>query len=310
MVLFAEDGIKVEVITYPELPVVNNTWTLSLIIDYSFPDDVSVIEPSFTDRFFLERILKYTRTLDTKVQTVFEYNFTLSGSGSFRIESFTVICPDSIIKTNPFNLNIHPVNEKRTHPVVRLSWEMSQKQKSFLSETDSFQMTAGERALLVLRVNGLNSYSENEYPPQEFFMPAVLQGAILALSPLSAEERNEGIMLKLALIPLKGDFRLSAKALQYESLIFEIPPLFISVNESAEKAEKTEYIADTEESGSSETVIGEIPQYSELPASVNIQKINAYNTSRKFYFALIYSAVILVILIPIVCFLFFKNEKK
>jgi len=310
MVLSAEDSIAVEVTTYPEFPAVNNTWTISLIIDYPFPDEVSVIKPPFTDRFFLERILKYSRTPDTRVQTIFEYSFTLSGSGSFRIESFTVFCPDGITKTIPFNLYIRPLNEKQALPVLRLFWEINLEQNSFLSAANSFQMTAGERALLVLRVNGLNSHSGNEYPPQEFFIPTVPQGAILALSPLSAEERKEGIMLKLTLIPLKGDFRLSAETLQYESLIFEIPPLFIRVNESAEKAEKTELIADTETAGSSETINWEIPQYSELPASVNIQKITAYNTSRKFYYALIYSAVILVILIPIVCFLFFKNEKK
>lgn len=310
MVLYAEDNISVEVITYPESPAVNSTWTLSLIVDYPFPDDVSVIEPQFNTKFFLERIIKYSKTLGTKVQTVFEYSFTLSVSGIFRIEPFTVIYPGGITKTIPFNLNIRPVNEKREFPVLRLFWEMNTEQNLFLPAADSYKMTAGEHALLILRVNNLNSHSEPDYPPQEFFMPSVPQGAILALLPLSTEERNEGIMLKLKLIPLKGDFRLSAKTLQHENLIFEIPPLFIRVNESAEKAGVTEHIADTEKAGSSETIIQEIPLYSELPESVNIQKVNAYNTSRKYYFALIYSAVILVILTPIVCFLFFKNEKK
>jgi hypothetical protein len=309
-VLFAEDNIAVEVTTYPESPVVNNTWTLSLIVDYPFPDDVSVIEPQFNTRFFLERIIKYSKTLGTKVQTVFEYSFTLSVSGIFRIEPFTVVCQDSITKTIPFNLYVRPVNEKQALPVLRLSWEINPEQNLFLSAADSYKMTAGEHAFLILRINNLNSLSEPEYPPQEFFSPEVPQGAILALSPLSTEERTEGIMLKLKLIPLKGDFRISAKTLQHGNFIFEVPPLFIRVNELAEKADVTEHIADTEKAGSSETNIQEISQYSGLPASVSIQKITAYNTSRKYYFALIYSAIILVILTPIVCFLLFKNEKK
>jgi len=290
--------------------VVNNTWTLSLIVDYPFPDDVSVIEPQFNTRFFLERIIKYSRTLSTKVQTVFEYSFTLSVSGIFKIESFTVIYPGGITKTNPFNLNIHSINEKRTLPVLRLYWEINPEQNLFLSAADSYKMTAGEHALLILRVNNLNSHSEPDYPPQEFFMPAVPQGAILALSPLSTEERTEGIMLKLKLIPLKGDFRLGAQTFQHGNFIFEVPPLFICVNELAEEADVTEHIANKEKAGSSKTNIQEIPQYSGLPASVSIQKITAYNTSRKYYLALIYSAVIFVILTPIVCFLLFKNEKK
>jgi hypothetical protein len=309
IVLSAEDSITVEVTSYPEFPAVNNTWTLSLIIDYPFPDDVFVIEPPFNAKFFLERIFKYSRMLDTKIQTVFEYSFTLSENGSFRIDSFTVIYPGGIAKTNPINLDIHTVNEKRTLPVLRLSWEMNPEQ-DILYTADSFQMTVGERALLVLRVNNRNSNPRLEYPPQEFFMPAAPQEAIFALSPLTAEERNEGIMLKLTLIPLKGNFRLNAQTLQNENFIFEIPPLFIRVNKSAEETGKTEHITDTENARNFEKTAQENQQYSELPANVNIQKITAYNKSREFYRVLFYSAAILVILTPIVCFLFFKNEKK
>jgi hypothetical protein len=310
LTLSAEDEIVVEVTTHPVPPVINNPWTLSLIVDYPFPDDVSVIEPAFAAAFFLERIIKYTRTLDTKVKTVFEYNFIPLGSGSFKIESFTVICPDGISKTNPFNLDILPVNEKRTLPVIRLFWEINTKQTSSLSLADSFQMTAGEHALLVLRVSSRNPPLLPEYPPQEYFMPAVPQGAILALSPLSTEERTEGIMLKLLLIPLKGNFRLVAGTLQHENFIFEIPPLFIRIDESAEKTGEAAHITDMEKARSLKTVVQENKQYSELPANVTIQRITAYNTSRKFYLVLFYSVIILVIFIPVVCFLFFKNEKK
>jgi hypothetical protein len=307
MILYAEDNPVVEVTTSPVPPVIKNVWTLSLIVDYPYPDDVSIIEPEFP--FFLDRIVKYSRTLDTKNKTVFEYSFIPSESGSFIIGAFTVILPDGITRTVPVNLDIRPENEKRTLPVIRLFWEINPEKTSVLSHEDLFQMTLGERALLVLRSNGRNFSLPFEYPPQEYFMPDAPEGAILALSPLSEGERNAGIMLKLALIPLKGDFRLNARTLQYENYIFEIPPLFIRVNASAEKAGETAQTGIIK-TGGLQDIVKENTQYSELPANVNTQKVTDYNTSRKFYIVSFYFVIILVIFIPFVCFILFKNEKK
>jgi len=308
LTLSAEDNTAVDITIHPLTPLVDSPWTLSLIVDYPYPDDVSVIEPPFP--FSLDRIVKYSRRLDTKIQTVFEYRFIPAKSGSFIMGAFTVICPDGITKTDVFNLYIRPVNEKRALPVLRLFWEINHGQISPLSPANSFQMTVGESALLVLLANNRNSSLPHEYPPQEYFAPPAPQGAILALSPLSEEERAAGIMLKLTLIPLKGDFLLDARTLQHENFIFEIPPLYIRINEFSAESDESTYVTDAVKAGSLEKTVQENPQYSELPANVNIQKITAYNTSRKFYIVLFYSVIIIVILTPIVCFLFFKNEKN
>jgi hypothetical protein len=307
MTLYAEDNPAVEITTSPVPPVIKNVWTLSLIVDYPYPDDVSIVEPVFP--FFLDRIVKYSRTLDTKNKTVFEYNFIPSESGSFIIGVFTVICPDGVTRTASVNLDIHPENEKQALPVVRLFWEINQEKTQVLSMANSFQMTAGERALLVLRTNGSNFFLPFKYPPQEYFMPNAPEGAILALSPLSEEEIDAGIMLKLALIPLKGDFRLNARTLQHENYVFEIPPLFIRVNASVKKDIETER-TDMIKTEGIKDIVQENTQYSGLPANVNIQKVSAYNTSRKYYIVSFYFVIILVIFIPFVCFLLFKNEKK
>lgn len=302
LTLSADDSAAVDITAHPLIPLVETPWTLSLIVDYPYPDDISVIEPPLP--FSLDRIVKYSRRLETKIQTVFEYRFIPSRSGSFKIGAFTVICPEGITKTNTFNLDVRPVNEKRALPVLHLFWEMNHRRISPLSQAASFQMTAGESALLVLREN---SHLSSEYPPQEYFMPSVPQGAILALLPLSEEERAAGIMLKLSLIPLKGDLLLDARTLQHENFIFEIPPLFIRINEFSAESGDITGITRTE---NFKNAVQENAQYSELPASVNIKNINAYNTSRKVYIILFFSVIILVILTPIVCFLFFKNEKN
>jgi t-SNARE complex subunit (syntaxin) len=117
-------------------------------------------------------------------------------------------------------------------------------------------------------------------------------------------------MLKLMLIPLKGDFRLDAKTLQHENFIFEIPPLFIRINESVEKVGETVYITDTVKAGNLQNIVQENTQYSDFSVNINVEKVTAYNVLRKFYIVLLYFIIILVILTPIVCFLLFKNEKK
>jgi len=301
----AEENTAVDVITHPLIPLVDNPWTLSLIVDYPFPDDVSVIEPPFP--VSLDSIVRYSRMSESKIQTVFEYRFIPSKSGSFVMGAFTVICPDGVIKTDTFNFDIRPVNEKKALPVMRLFWEINNRNISPLSAAETFQMTAGESALLVLRVN---SQSADKYPPQEYFLPPAPQGAILALSPLSEEERASGIMLKLTLIPLKGDFHLNAGILKHENFIFEIPPLFIRINELSSVSGGSARITETTGTDNLENAGQENAQYSELPVNVNIQKVTAYNTARKFNIALFIFVIILVILTPIVCLLFFRNEKK
>ena len=89
------------------------------------------------------------------------------------------------------------------------------------------QMTAGERAVFTLRITGRTG---GQLPPEEFFMPEVPPGVILAPLPVSAEERAGGIVLKLNLIPLNADFYLPARVLQYENIRFGIPALRIGVS--------------------------------------------------------------------------------
>ena len=86
-------------------------------------------------------------------------------------------------------------------------------------------MAAGERAIFTLRVS-----RGTEAPPQEFFMPEVPPGAILAALPVTAAERAGGVVIKLNLVPLDGDFNLPARVLQYENTRFEIPALHIRVS--------------------------------------------------------------------------------
>jgi len=238
-------------------------FTLTLLVDYPVPEDVNVIAPPFSGFLTLDRFIKSPRITETRTQTVFEYRLIPKNTGLFVLESFTVVCPGGITEAGPFVLNIRAEGDAYRILVPRISWEEAPR-----------QLATGERALLTLRANDWNEPG----PPPEFFMPQVPQGVILALAPLTAQERESGIAAKFTLIPVTvGDFRLGARSLQYENFRFEIPALQIRINNPA----SSEPIAHNNGDGI-EDAFEEQARFPELvfstPKSRRIETI--YNTAR------------------------------
>ena len=214
-----QDILQVLVETRPETPVTGAPWILTLLIDHGIPDDVTVIAPQFAHFLSLDRIVKTPRITGTQIQTVIEYRFIPNNPGRFLLDSFTVITPDGIAETISQILEIRGSSAEQRPLSPRIAWEGSPR-----------QMAAGERAVLELRVTDWNS----SRPPEGFFMPEVPQGAILVSSPLSAEEKDGGLAVRLILVPLEtGDFHLPARVLQHDNVTFEIPALNIRVTSSA-----------------------------------------------------------------------------
>ena len=214
-VISAQDtGSAVTVETSPETPSAGVPWILTLLVDHSVSDEVTIITPPFDGALFPDRFMKIPRMTGTHIQTVIEFRFIPARPGIFTLEPFRIITPAGITETDPLVLEIRgPGAEQRPAP-PRLVWEGVPR-----------QMAAGEKASFALRVTG-----NSRQPPQEFFMPEVPHGVILVSSPLSAEERAGGMAIKLTLIPLEtGDFRLPERLLQYENTVYDIPALYIRV---------------------------------------------------------------------------------
>jgi hypothetical protein len=211
-----EKGPDVFASVDPQIPVTGRPVTISLIIDHPVPEEVTVIAPSFAGSLILDRIVKNPRVTETRVFTLVEYRLIPSISGRVALESFTVVCPAGITESGPFILNIRGEGEEPLLLSPRLAWEETPR-----------QITTGDRVTLVLRANGWNSL----HPPPEFFMPQVPQGVILALLPLSEQERAGGIAVKLELIPLNsGNFRLNARVVRHENVEFAIPAVNIQIS--------------------------------------------------------------------------------
>jgi hypothetical protein len=267
-------GPKVYASVDPATPVTGKPMTITLLIDYPVPEDVTVIAPSFVGFLTIDRIVKTPRVTETQVFTVVEYRFIPAVSGRIVLESFTVVCPAGITESGSLAVNIRMEGEEPALLTPRLAWEGAPR-----------QMAAGDRVTLVLRAGGWNS----RRPPPEFFMPSVPQGVILALSPLSEQERAGGIAVKLTLIPLNaGDFRLSARTVQHENVRFTIPALNIQITGSS--VAQPSSAAESSSGGNAGNVTAPFPDFalmspgkSGIRENQRLQCENIYNTAKELW---------------------------
>ena len=208
-----EHELKIIVRTNPETMITGEPFTLTFIIDYAAPEQVNIISPPLPASLMLDRFIKFPRITESDTQTVAEYRLTANTAGRVSLDSFTIVTPHGIAETGAFALTIRTPGIERTL-TARLVWEVPPR------------FTVGERAVITLRANNWNA----QQPPPSFFMPAVPQNVILSSSPITAQERESGVALKMILIPLAPvNINFPARTLQHDNVRFEIPALNIRV---------------------------------------------------------------------------------
>lgn len=221
---WGQSGSRVSVTINPDVLIVGEAFTLTFLVDYPVPEDVSLIAPPFSASLTVDRFLRIPRASsaisDTgagQIQTSMEFRLIPKTSGRIILNSFSVITPAGITEINAIVLEIRNEKEEQifTHS---LRWEGA-----------ALRITAGERVTFSLLIQTRN---ENILSiPPAFFMPEVPKGVILSQSQINIQERERGIVLKLTLIPLSGgEFILPARILQQENVRFEIPELRIFVS--------------------------------------------------------------------------------
>jgi hypothetical protein len=221
--IFAQNtgiGSAVTVTISPEVLTVGSPFTLTLLVDYPAPEEVSVIMPQLSRSLFLDRYIRVPRVSGTgRTQTSFEFRLISNTSGSITIGQLSVVTPLGTTETESIVLNISGETAEQRILTLQFRWEGAPR-----------QITTGERITFLLR--DTDAHAQNSYPQPAFFMPQVPRGVILSQSPVSAQESQSGVVFKLTLIPLEaGDFNLPAQILQHENVRFEIPPLHIRVIE-------------------------------------------------------------------------------
>ena len=223
--LSAQSGPQVLVETFHQTPTVAERWVISLLVNHPVADEVSVYPPPFAPSLSLDSISKAPRAIGSRRQTLIEYRFVPNTAETVTIEPFTVMGPSGASRTASFTVQIR--GGAQEPQVFKTVWEGA-----------PAQMAVGESAVFTLRLQtsapprprlSLWQVPPPWLPPPEFFMTEVQRGVILVSLPLSIDERDGGIALRLNLIPLEGDFRLPARVLQHENYVFEIPALNVRV---------------------------------------------------------------------------------
>jgi len=211
-------------------------FTLTFLVDYPEPDDVSVVPPELSSSLTMDQFIKSPVVTDINqlhqtgrrsrnpkdniyTQTSIEFTIIPNATGRITLDSFTVISPHGPRYTSPIVLIVSPRSEVRRAVSQRAIWEGAPRQAA-----------TGERITFYLRLQNFRPENADTYPGSAFFMPQVPQGVILSQNSITAQERDAGIVLKLTLIPLaEGNFSLPARSIHHENTRYDIPALTIRI---------------------------------------------------------------------------------
>jgi len=213
-------------------------FTITLLVDYPEPEDVDVSTSDFSSYLTLDLFVKSPVVTDMNLlqqasrrdrntekvytQTSLEFRFIASNVGRITLDPFKVVSPHGTRITSPIVLVIHPRAEVQRINSQRLSWEGAPR-----------QITVGERTTFYLRFQNIRPENIDSQLSSVFFMPQVPRGVILSHSPVSSQEKENGIALKLTLIPLiEGNFNLPARSIHHTNVRYDIAALNIRIMES------------------------------------------------------------------------------
>ncbi|MCL2765830.1 MAG: hypothetical protein FWD40_11225 [Treponema sp.] len=215
--LSAQENQHIAVVITPDTLITTIPFNITLLIDYPEPEEVTVTAPAISAPLSVDRIVTHPWTTGDRIQTIVEYRLISTGAGHITLDSFVVNTPENTMRTGQISLYFRSITGEQRIISPPVSWEG-------IRSGVMVQMTAGERRIFTIRANGWNA----PHPPSAFFMPAVPQGVILSAQPVSAEEREGGVLAKLMLIPLAaGDYSIPARVLFHENFRFDIPSLRI-----------------------------------------------------------------------------------
>ncbi|MDR2536538.1 MAG: hypothetical protein LBD29_10970, partial [Treponema sp.] len=201
-----------EIQTSPENPNIASPWIITFMVDHPFPAEVAVRHPPLPPALMLESIRTGSRIIESKRWTAVEYWFIPQRSGAITLSPFEIITPDHIFVTEAVSGYVQGT--------------FREYRPEFFWIGPPASLVIGESRELVLRL--INWDPRTPLPKQKLFQEEVPKQAILEDKPLSETDLEQGILLRLAVIPLGGEeFTLKTRLIQHEGLTLEIPGLSI-----------------------------------------------------------------------------------
>ena len=207
--------LEVRIETSSANPMINNPWSLFVLVNHPSPQEVNVKAPRFPPSLVLERVRTETRTIEGNRWTRVEFLFTPQRVGGVTIQPFEVTVPGRQAVTGETNVRFREDTRtvKRYDP--RFRWV-----------TPTPSVPSGERGEIFLDLSG---WDPAKNPPLGIFRGKTPQNAILEeKTPASA---GDGVYrYAITFIPLEGSsVALGPLSFQAEGFSLTVPALKIPV---------------------------------------------------------------------------------
>ncbi|MDR0411121.1 MAG: hypothetical protein LBH75_04020 [Treponema sp.] len=211
-------GLFIEVIFLPEQPIVNMPWTISILVDYPYPEYLGVNPPVFPeilhlDEMRIEPLIREGRRRWTAVR----WTFIPQGAESeeiIHLDSFQITAPGKTAFTEAIDVPILSRYPSAKNYYPRLVWDKIQ---------TPFEV--GVSGSLFLRLLDWNPSLTR--PKIGIVAP---EQAILEEIPLTQEDRARSVILRLSLIPLSySEVTIPRVHFKSEGVNLDIPALTIPV---------------------------------------------------------------------------------
>ena len=215
--LWADDGetLEVQIETYPSDPMVNNPWSVYILVKHPSPREVNVEPPRFPSSLALERVRAEVKISEQGERwTRVEFLFTPLRADTITLEPFEVRTPTRKAMSAPVNASFSEETVRRRYnPALRWLGAAS-------------PIRTGESGELILE---LSNWDPVKKIPQGFFQGQAPVNAILEESlPV---EVTEGVYhYTIRVIPLQGSVVRMEPILFYSDIYsLTVPGINISV---------------------------------------------------------------------------------
>jgi hypothetical protein len=215
------EEIVVTLESSPERPVLGGFWRVSILVDHPVPEEVTVIPPDLPLSLSFAQSRKEARFVKKPGEqgrrwTLVEFLFVTHSAGDIVLEPFEALAGDSRVLTPAARTTVSAgEGEREYHP--RLVWDAPPP-----------VLRIGEAAELTLRVLDRDPRRPLRRLPLSVTAPLE---ALLEEIPLAGEELNQGLALRLRLIPLEGSrVSLGPFPLGFETMTLEAPAISIALS--------------------------------------------------------------------------------
>ncbi|MCL2319915.1 MAG: SH3 domain-containing protein [Treponema sp.] len=211
----ASNVLEIRTDSSPANPAVNSPWSLFILVNHPWPQEVTVTPPRFPPSLVLERVRTETRTIQGDRWTRVEFLFTPLKTGLTALGSFAVTTPDKRGETGAINVRFReePRTGKRYDPKFR-----------WVSPVPS--VPPGERGELSL---DLTNWDPQKPPPDGIFRGRTPRDAIMEeKKPLAAGQGS--YRYTISLIPIQGSsVTLEPFTFQAQGFTLSVPGITVPV---------------------------------------------------------------------------------